>query len=347
MMKSKSASDQKSYPLPRRILEYLIFWTVSMYVLANFFSYGDSVERIDWIYTLLFHISIWFGISLNSFFLIPRLLATGKVVWYIIGIMVLLQLMIMLNQFTFNVLADYVFPGYFFISYYEWHDLLNFMIAFLGITSLIQFSRSWFRESQTQKMLTEIKKSKTEMELQTLKAQVHPHFLFNSLNTIYGLIRKNPVRAADAVLLLAELLRYTVRQAGTDLVPLHLEIDYITKYAEFHKMRLDHSVGIEVNVHGNIDTVLIAPLILIPFVENAFKYGEDEIQITIDRSDSEVHFKCTNRIRSDVGFSEMEGNGTGLTNVRKRLALMYEHRHQLDIIKNNDYFMVDLRVQYD
>lgn len=346
-MKNRPVTEISRNQRVRRLIEYALFWSLSLIVLAQYFSFGDSIERIDWIYTLLFHISIGFGVSLNSLVLIPRLLATGRVLLYVIAVPVLIQLMIMLNQFTFNVMTDYLFPGYFFISYYEWYDLLYFMTAYLGITSLIQFSRSWFREAKTRNLLNEIKKSQTELELQALKAHVHPHFLFNGLNTIYGLIRKNPAKASEGVLLLAELLRYTVRQSGADLVPLSLEVDYLTRYVDFQKMRMDDASGIELKVTGSVDTVLIAPLMLIPFVENAFKYGENQITISLDCTSTEIIFQCRNRIRADVGSVDLEGNGTGLTNVRKRLGLLYENRHHLDIATDVEHFTVDLRLTHE
>src|SRR5690606_16914194 len=150
----------------------------------------------------------------------------------------------------FETLSDLLFPGYFFISYYEWADLLTFFIAYLGVTSLIQFSRSWFREIEAERKIAEIRKESGEQEMRLLKAQIQPHFLFNSLNTVYGLIRKNPKQAADAVVKLSDLLRYTIRQSGEDFVDLMDEITYLNDYVEFQKMRSDYADQISFQADG-------------------------------------------------------------------------------------------------
>lgn len=362
--------------LLRRFAEYLVFWSASILFLSRYFAYGETIERIDIIYTLLFHLSLLIGVGFNSFVLIPRFLARKKWLIYFPALGGLIYTSIWLNQFTFETLSDWLFPGYFFISYYEWIDLFTFIVAYLGITSLVQFSRSWFREADAQRKLAEISKAAGEQEMRSLKAQIQPHFLFNSLNTIYGLIRKSPQQAADAVLRLSDLLRYTIRQSGEDLVSLSDEIAYINDYVEFQKMRSDFAEAIRFEVVGDTDRVQIAPLLFITFVENAFKYGSDEVDIRISVDSNRVRFDCDNKIAlsgdgdtlksnllvgntssrnrrggdmdSSVDMREKfvsAKNGTGIENARKRLGLTYPDRHTLSVRQDGDLFKVSLELR--
>ncbi|HAC16058.1 MAG TPA: hypothetical protein DCE78_08965 [Bacteroidetes bacterium] len=393
MSTGKALYSMSSNGFLRRTVEYLVFWSASILFLSRYFAYGESIERIDVIYTLLFHLSLWFGVGINSFVLIPRFLARGKWLMYFPAFVGLIFLSIWLNQFTFETLSDWLFPGYFFISYYEWVDLFTFVVAYLGITSLIQFSRSWFREADAERKLAEIRKEAGEQEMRSLKAQIQPHFLFNSLNTIYGLIRKSPKQAAEAVLRLSDLLRYTIKQSGEDMVSLSDEIAYIQDYVEFQKMRTDFAEDINFEVEGDADRVRVAPLLFITFVENAFKYGESSVDIRISVESNWIRFTCVNKIHSgmndDLTVTESvlrettmpksglldensslvksspknrsQGdmgplaenrdrvvsakNGTGIENVRKRLALIYPDRHTLEVKQSEDLFEIKMEIK--
>ncbi|MDX1591256.1 MAG: histidine kinase [Balneolaceae bacterium] len=337
----------------RHWMEYAVFWTISVWFLASYFSMGENIERIDLIYTLLFHISILFGVSVNSFLLIPRVLAKGKTLIYILLFFLLLEICIQLNQFTFTWLSDIIFPDYYFISYYERLDLFYFMIAYLGITSLIQFSRSWFKESDAKRRLAQIEQEKTRHELQALRSQIQPHFLFNSLNTIYGLIRKQSSKAEDAVLKLSELLRYTIRQSDREEVPLTQEIDYLKDYIGLQKMRMNKPDGVSFSTSGDLDSVTIIPLLLIVFVENGFKYADLEsgepLIFSISVKNQVIRFSMRNKIAEENAVTDPEGerNGTGILNAKKRLELHYPGRHrlQIDVNEKEKTYSLDLMIQ--
>lgn len=314
---------------------------------------GEQIQKIDLIYTVLFHISIWFGVLVNSFVLIPRFLANGKTLIYIILFFLLVEICIRLNQFTFNWLSDILFPDYYFISYYEYIDLFYFMIAYLGITSLIQFSRSWFRESDAQRRLAQIEQEKTRHELQALRSQVQPHFLFNSLNTIYGFIRKRSPKAEDAVLKLSELLRYTIRQSDREEVPLEDEIGYLSDYVGLQKMRLNNPDLVKFSTSGYVEDVYIIPLLLIVFVENGFKYADlesgDPLVISLSAQDGVVRFTMKNRMAEQDPEADPEGrgNGTGIQNARKRLDLHYPDRYRMDISQNKELRTYNLELMIE
>ncbi len=331
-------------PKLRKTVEYLAFWGISMVVLAYHFAYGSSVERIDWIYAFLFHLSLWIGVSVNSFVLIPKLLAQKLYFGYIISVPVLILASIYLNQLTFTHIADRLFPGYYFISYFEWYDLLVYVVAYLGITSLVQFSRSWFEQSESQRVLTELKKAKVEQDLQSLKAQIQPHFLFNSLNTIYGLVRRKSDQAGDAVLTLSDLLRYTIRHAESTWVSLSDELEYVQQYLNLQRLRTDSPEKVELTVSlagKSSDQIMVPPLLFLPFVENAIKYGDGEIRAEVFVKNEWLKFHCQNPI---VSGHQIHGTGTGIEKTRKLLDLMYQDRYELNLETYPETFLVTLNI---
>jgi sensor histidine kinase YesM len=328
----------------RKSAEYLVFWGISMVVLANHFAYGPSVERIDWIYTLLFHLSLWIGVSVNSFALIPQFLAKKRYIIYTLGLSIVIVITIFLNQLTFTHITDWLFPGYFFISYFEWYDLLVYVIAYLGITSLVQFSRSWFEQAEAQKSIAELRKAKIEQELRSLKAQIQPHFLFNSLNTIYGLVRRRSDQAGDAIITLSELLRYTIRHSESSWVSLTDELEYLQQYLNLQRLRTDNpeKVMLDIELSGQSpDRLKVLPLLFLPFVENAFKYGDGEVDASFRVSGDELIFRCMNPI---VPGKAVTGTGTGIENTRKLLDLMYQDKYVLDLKAETERFLVELRI---
>ena len=190
---------------------------------------------------------------------------------------------------------------------------------------------------------------KLHTELSYLKAQINPHFLFNTLNSIYSLAIEKSDRTADAVVMLSSLMRYVIRDASESLVPLNKEVEYIQNYVSLQKFRLDDTVSIDFQVNGSVSGQKIAPLILISFIENAFKYGVNpeqksliEISISLENEMLDLHVA-----NKKVRFSSQEADssgGIGLGNTRTRLNMLYPAKHQLTIQDSNDKFTVDLKL---
>ena len=139
-----------------RYIQYLVFWLVSFLFLVNYFTRGYDIGLIDVVYTFLFHISLIFVVSMNSFVLLPRYLAHGKYIIYSLFLILLLGVSIGINIFTFQYLSDWIFPGYYFVSYYHWWEILEFLIIYVGLTSMLEFSKSWFREMQIRQDMAEL-----------------------------------------------------------------------------------------------------------------------------------------------------------------------------------------------
>ena len=199
----------------------------------------------------------------------------------------------------------------------------------------------------TDKRLQRIENEKLIAELAQLKAQINPHFLFNTLNSIYALAIRNDKKTAESILKLSELMRFILRDAPKNQVALEKEIAFIDNYIALQKFRLTEHMALEYEVVGNPKSKKIAPLLLITFIENAFKHGinPDEdcdilIHITIEKKDLTLHV-----FNKKVPMSPNQmSSGIGLTNTEERLQLLYPSKHHLDIQEESNAYMVELKL---
>ncbi len=189
---------------------------------------------------------------------------------------------------------------------------------------------------------------KTNAELQILKNQLQPHFLFNTLNNIYGMILEQEKEAGDAVLKLSEIISYMLYDGNHKTVALEKEIRMLENYIVLEKMRYGNQLDISFETRITTKGKLIAPLLLLPFVENAFKHGVSNnpssswIRIQLHLEDDTLFFSMENSLDSNSG-KKYQKSGIGLANVRKRLALIYPDKHTLQIVEE-EYFLVKLNL---
>jgi len=196
--------------------------------------------------------------------------------------------------------------------------------------------------------LTQIHDEKLSAEVSYLKAQINPHFLFNTLNSLYALTIQKSDEAPNAVLKLSGIMRYVVTESSQDFVPLDKEINYIKDYIELQKLRLDNSVSLSFEVHGTTTGRAIAPLILIPFIENAFKYGINPdansfIVIDIAIDDRSLHMNVQNSIVASEIDEEFKTE-EGLKNTLKRLDLIYSGKYELEVSEDGNIYDVNLKI---
>lgn len=196
-------------------------------------------------------------------------------------------------------------------------------------------------------VIEKLKTKQTESELKLLKSQVNPHFLFNTLNNIYATNLSDHEKANEIILELADLLRYQLKSQSKPMMPLNEEISILDNYISLEKIRVrDCKVNVEKD--GDFQKVAIVPLLLLPFVENAFKYGTGIEQGVIDLkfhldSSNVFTFYCRNKVVQKNG--KVHSGGIGLDNVKKRLALKYAGNYTLDIEDGNGYFTVQLEIK--
>lgn len=197
-----------------------------------------------------------------------------------------------------------------------------------------------------------LKAEKNAMELAFLKSQIDPHFLFNTLNTLYALaLEEDSDKTADGIARLGTLMRYSLHDSQADFIPLGKEIDYINQYIELQRLRTTDKNRISVNdqiTEAAKEERQIAPMLLISLVENAFKYGispteETAIDIDLALENNELNFRVTNSIISN--FKNVESQGLGLQNIRNRLNLLYGYRHRLEYGRKDDQFFAELMVE--
>jgi LytS/YehU family sensor histidine kinase len=224
---------------------------------------------------------------------------------------------------------------------------VQFLIVFIVSTGLKALTQ-WYREKQ---QLQELEKSKIQAELSFLKSQIHPHFLFNCLNSIYFLTLSKDDKASKTVLSLSEFLRFVIIESESDFIPLEKEIKILEEYLNLQRLRTTEKFELQFVKEGNFSEYLIMPLIFIPFVENAFKYGISThthcfISIRIAISAGALQFTCDNSI-AYLSKAQARSQGVGLENIRKRLALAYPDRHSLKIDEDSAGFHIKLQINIE
>jgi two-component sensor histidine kinase len=219
----------------------------------------------------------------------------------------------------------------------------NILLIVTGIA--LRVYAEWNRNERLKKEI-EVQKSATELSF--LKNQLNPHFLFNSLNSIYSLTTKKSNDAPEAVITLSELMRYMLYETDNDFVLLKEELEYIQNYIKLQRLRIAKNENVTINIHGSISNQKIRPLLLISFIENAFKYGTDfkgntEIKIEIHVKEDELQFTCINLIGDRK--ADKVSSGIGLQNTKDRLELLYPDKHTLLVEEKDDRFIVKLTLK--
>ncbi len=201
---------------------------------------------------------------------------------------------------------------------------------------------------RTRTYLAQVKADKLEAELSSLKSQINPHFLFNTLNSIYVLSIKKDDRASEAIINLSGLMRYVIKDANAYNIPLTKEIDYLKNYIELQKARLGNTAKINFICDGDASNKNIAPLILITYIENAFKYGinpdvaQCTIDISIQMSHSAIQLSTFNSKVQHGNF--IESTGIGMNNTKERLQHIYPNKHWIQVQDNADTYSVTLSI---
>jgi len=278
---------------------------------------------------------------LNTNFLIPRFFKEDKFIqyslWIVMSLVVFTALEVLKDFYSFE-------PDYF---EEQWHvgvaivDGLFPLLMILALSTSYRLIGMWVKNEQLRK----------ESELKLLKSQINPHFLFNSLNTLYALINnKQFEKAEEATLTLSALLRYSVYKSDHKKISLPEEIEYIENYISLQKLRLPERVKITVTFEGDFNNLSIEPMLLIPFIENAFKHGisyqnNSEVLVKLVSQDKQLHLTVKNTINSSKEKKD-KYSGVGLINVKQRLQLLYPKNHTLEILKDDNWFIVRLTLSF-
>ena len=221
----------------------------------------------------------------------------------------------------------------------------------IGTQQRIRIKEEEERRIKAEMELKEMEAKQSQAELNLLKSQVNPHFLFNSLNSIYSLILSNSNIAGDAVMKLSDLMRYLLESSKKRKVLVKHEFEFLQNYIDLEKIRLGKKAKVNSTFKGDMSGKIISPLLLIPFIENCFKHGisviskVNEIDILLELSENSVKLRTDNNIAPQRINPSSAKSGTGIENVKKRLELLYPDKHQLEINKLDGKYVVDLVIE--
>lgn len=349
-------------------LHHVLFWAV--YHLAWWSLYAGSVVEVLGYFNEAHGVVKYLGYvvyqALGVYFclyvLIPKFLQKGKYLLFFSSVVVVVVLMsagITFNYYLASLLTDKTVYELFNVSpetpitLFK-HNALPSSVGAITLGMSIKLTKIWI---DTQKRQKALEKEKLETELKFLKSQFNPHFLFNTINSIFVLIDKNPEMASESLVKFSNLLRYQLYECNANQIPLKNELAYIKSLLELESLRQNENFDLQVDWPDTItDEYSIAPFILIPFIENAFKHlSEDRklkkwIRLHIEVRDGSLVFNLSNSANFELRHELPEGvsyGGLGLKNVKRRLAIIYPESHNLVVSKEEDLYVVhlDLRLK--
>ena len=324
-------------------LGYLLFFTFTWVGIEGSYAKSFFYEVIQLPSRL---VMVYFGL----YYLIPKFLLTKKYGQFIGYLLVSFLLVgVVQNFLDRSVYAYQIFGTTRLAPFWDWGYIMRCIVrsnSVFAVAAGLKILSFWFQKEQEALKLAQ---EKTTAELKFLKSQIQPHFFFNTLNTLYGLTLVNSKQAPELVLKLSELMRYMLYETRADKVPLQKEVQYLKNYIELEKMRFGNRFKVQFSIKGTLNGQQIAPMLLLPFVENAFKHSLEEEDnrafITIDLSIQATYlsFKVENTIANNKKTA-LEIGGIGLENVRKRLSLLYPYKHQLRTLEEQGMYLVSLKI---
>lgn len=353
-------SDQYRYRIPR----HLLFWVarlvfVECMMLQNHFMMNTE-RSVNWLMTGEPLTTIRIGLVkvfleallcyAGIYWLLPKYLVKGRYWAFGLG----LALTSSLNNSLFNLFlfwflptVQHSYPGFWQLTY----SIFSNFITWIGLPTCLSLMaykmiKAWYHKEEEKKLLTI---ENTKAELQLLKAQVHPHFLFNTLNNIYSFTLDRSPMAGELVAKLSHIIRYMTKECDQALVPLCNEIKILKDYMSLEKVRYGSQLDLQMKINGDHENKFITPLLMIPFVENSFKHGTSRmlehpwIKLDIQINELQVFFHLSNS-KPPPSLSTNGKHGMGLKNVRRRLEILYPKAHTLEVKSEADTFSVQMVV---
>ncbi|NRB48559.1 MAG: histidine kinase [Saprospiraceae bacterium] len=340
--------QNKLIEIIKRIGPHLLFWAgvVSVYYrnaqirewTEHFWEYMGWVLPVD-------IAAVYFA----AYLLIPYFLLRKRYTTFLILFLISNAFFVLLENgiyhYIVNPYMEKVYDQPFFYLPRIWSIILG-MDVYVFLFCGIQLYRYWVRD---QKKQSELIQQSLSSELALLRSQINPHFLFNTLNNIDLLVFKDQQKASDSIVKLSEIMRYMLYEANTESVPLYKEVQYLESMVDLIRLRVKDPNFIQFEVNGNPQGKMIPPMLLVPFVENAYKHGKKTGQapgISIKLEIGKVYYQLYVFNRKDTGHVEAKDftGGIGLNNVKRRLDLLYPNEYKLDIKDELQSFEVSLRL---
>ena len=346
----------KLYHLPFWFVYHYTWWTLrigSPLDVANSIFYSPAAFKF-FFYMIFQAIGVYF----NLYFLIPKYLERARYFQYVCFLFLTIittAALIVTGYYIGAWLSDKTFqeiyhldPGNYF-SLFE-SGALPSTAASMTLAMSIKLTKNWI---QTRRREQSLEKEKLETELKFLKAQFNPHFLFNTINSIFVLIHKNPRMASESLAKFSDLLRYQLYECNEHQIPVTQELAYLENFIELQKLRQDGNIEMTFRIERPEESNLaVTPFIIMPFVENAFKHvsqhkhSSNWITMDLHFDHRQLYLNITNStsLQSQVSTDAVSYHGIGLKNVKRRLELLYPGKYVLKIKQDPDQFQIDLMV---
>jgi sensor histidine kinase YesM len=358
-------SNQWKYRLQRHTAFWVAWWLFAGII----YSIGPILTTVPYWLNLLrtlaesaaylpLHCFLAYSII---YFIIPRFLLKGKYVVAVISVIAAFFITALMSiLLAYTVILEV--RSWFVVVPLEWIQLsgskfMHGLMAGLrggitvgGMAAAIKLMKHYYVKEQRN---LQLQKEKSDVQLQLLKAQVHPHFLFNTLNNIYSHTQGKAPIASQLVMGLSDMLRFMLYEGDQAMVPLSRELKMVQDYINLEKIRYDDRLDVHIDLPADCDNLYITPMLLLPLVENCFKHGTSHmleqpwlsLHVRLERDT--MHMKLINGKPPDAISQPMEHAGIGIRNVRTRLELLYPGKHLLTITDDPDVYVVNLQIQLE
>ncbi|HPE74505.1 MAG TPA: histidine kinase [Draconibacterium sp.] len=338
-----------------KFIGHVIFWLASITLLTLIFYFYDEEINLNLVEkSIITNVFFAMAVYINLYLLIPKFLKQKNYIFYVFWLIVLVTAVSVIIQLLF------IYPlrktlGIDRFSHFNLnlHSAYFFStLLYVGITSFLKLIKDWLSMQDINLKLVKIEQQKLEAELKTLKGQLNPHFLFNSLNNIYSLALINSDKVPELILKLSDLMRHIIYDSKENYISIEKELEFVNNFIELQKIRTSDQTKIKYNIVGKIPSAKIAPLLFEPFIDNAFKHGlpgaenSDYIHITFNFLETDkIIFEIENNF--ETIFTQKQANsGIGLNNVKKRLKLLYQpNDFKLTILKKDNIHRVSLELK--
>ncbi|WP_147415895.1 sensor histidine kinase [Ulvibacterium marinum] len=336
---------------PGKILWHLLFWIVFVVL----WSMHDLNYHRDFLANLQTNVFAFVPYAVLVYFnlygLTPRFLLRRKIGAYLVLLVLSIVITTLVSSkylyFYFSTVNVYIPTAQFFSSFEGRIAIITEIILSLGLSMTLFLIDQWYRK---ERVLRETEQKRLEMELSLLKNQINPHFLFNSLNSIYIMLGKNLSDGKNMLLQFSELLSYQLYETGKKRISLKVEFENLENYIHIEGIRHKDLVKVTHNFPKNCGDLVISPMLLLPLIENAFKHGQSSqgYAIAIDSevtSNGVLKFYVENTIANSKKQKPGHARGIGLANVRRRLELIYPNKHSFVTRQLDSKFTVQLEIQ--
>ena len=324
-----------------RVMLHLLFWVMIVTWYAWGFGLDEDPEKA-FTNALSFLPGHLLMVYVLLYYLIPKFLLQNKIWHFLLGLGVLVCICAIYARFSRLSLTTVMQrPGF---SLSVGRNVLPFVHTG-AIAASIKLLKYWYLQ---RKRTIEAEEQRTVAELKLLKAQLHPHFLFNTLNNLYSHTLEFSPKSPEIVLKLSALLRFMIYESNASSIPLAKEVELLKDYVSLEQLRYGDRLDMSISVSGEIERYKIAPLLLLPFLENAFKHGTSRqidqcwINFNLSLKDNYMSFKLINSIDPNAGIDNIGHIGVGLDNVTRRLQLLYKDNYRFETVKMDEVFVVNL-----